>query len=63
MQICLICFIRETPLLDKEILSSLGGPLRQLFPRSCFLFIFEFLGLLLISHACHVFSRQICVAV
>lgn len=34
VEICLICILWETPLFDKEIFSSLGGPLRQLFPRS-----------------------------
>lgn len=56
VQICLICFLWEKPLFDKEILSSLGGPSRQLFSRSLLL-IFGLLGLLLISHSCH--SRQI----
>lgn len=63
VQICLICVLWKTPLFDEEILSSLGGPLRQLFPHCLFFSSFEFLGLLLISHSCHVFSRQICVVV
>lgn len=45
VQFCLICFSRETPLFDKEILTFLGGPLRQAFPAVSFLFILEFLGL------------------